>query len=284
MTDGLLIIDKPSGPTSHDVVTVVRRATGMKVGHSGTLDPMATGVLVIGVGRATRLLRFVESTEKRYRAGIHFGVATDTLDAQGTILSEHPMPFDRDELESVMAGFRGSIDQVPPMFSALKIGGRRLHQLARAGEHAERPARQVEIFELDLVDFVPGAFPQATVDVLCSKGTYIRVLADDIGRALGGRAHLMRLTRTAVGSFDLTQAIGLAEIDRWTEVLLPPLAAVAHLDRVQVDRLHAAAVAAGRQIALAARNGMVALVDDHEGLLAVYRVEDGAAQAEVVLA
>jgi len=191
MSDGLLVVDKPSGPTSHDMVARVRRAAGVKrVGHAGTLDPLATGVVVIGIGRATRLLRYVSDSNKEYVARVRFGIATDSLDADGREISRQPMPVTKEQVSSALSGFRGSIEQTPPMVSAIQIGGRRLHELARAGEEVERQPRRVEVYSIDVLDFEEGEFPMATIHVECSKGTYVRVLADDIAMALGGRAHL----------------------------------------------------------------------------------------------
>ncbi|MEX0667937.1 MAG: tRNA pseudouridine(55) synthase TruB, partial [Acidimicrobiia bacterium] len=210
MSEGLLVIDKPSGPTSHDMVARVRRVAGVKrVGHAGTLDPLATGVVVIGIGRATRLLRYVQESHKEYVARVRFGIATDSLDADGREISREPMPVTEEQVSSVLSSFRGIIEQVPPMVSAIQIGGRRLHELARAGEEVERQPRPVEVYSVDVIEFEAGDFPLATIHVECSKGTYVRVLADDIAIALGGRAHLEGLRRTRVGSFGLDLALAM---------------------------------------------------------------------------
>ncbi|HAX82171.1 MAG TPA: tRNA pseudouridine(55) synthase TruB, partial [Actinobacteria bacterium] len=193
MAEGFVLVDKPGGWTSHDVVGRCRRIFGLRrIGHAGTLDPMATGLLVVALGRATRLLRFVQETAKTYEATAVFGVATDSLDADGAILSQEEMRFDEAELRTVARRFLGVIQQVPPMVSAIKVEGRRLYQLARSGVEVDRPARPVEIHSLDLVEVTPGMYPQVSFRVTCGSGTYIRVLADDMARALGGRAHQRR--------------------------------------------------------------------------------------------
>ncbi len=206
--DGFLLVDKPGSWTSHDVVASVRATIARrKVGHAGTLDPMATGLLVLGVGRATRLLRFIQDAPKTYVATVRFGVATDSLDADGAVLTREPMPIDPPDLEGVLERFVGDIVQVPPMLSARKVEGRRLYVLAREGKTVEREARSVSIHELRLLDLAPSDYPEATLLVRCSKGTYVRTLADDFARALGGRAHLSGLRRTEIGSLRVEVAL-----------------------------------------------------------------------------
>ena len=215
MIDGFLIIDKPPGVTSHDVVqTLRRRFDTRRVGHAGTLDPMATGVLVVGVGAATRLLRFVESTTKRYEATMAFGARTDSLDATGTVTEQlDASTVTRERLEAALPAFTGTIEQMPPMVSALKIDGERLHDKARRGEIVDRAPRSVTIHELRCTGFVAGETPTADLEVLCSSGTYIRTLADDLGVALETRAHLTALRRTAVGDSTADEAIALDDAD-----------------------------------------------------------------------
>lgn len=282
---GLLVVDKPAGPTSHDVVARVRRVSGVRrVGHAGTLDPMATGVVVVALGRATRLLRYVQDSTKEYVATMRMGIATDTLDAEGTETWRRPMAVTAQQVEQALVGFRGWIDQVPPMVSALKVEGRRLYELARAGEEVERAPRAVHVERLQLVEFSPGEHPTAVIEVVCSKGTYIRVLADDIARTLGGRAHLSALRRTRVDGFTIDQSIALADVDGWRRRLLPSLAAVAGMEKLDADESQMAMVAQGRTLQLGCPPGPVALVGPG-GLLAVYRVDGtGVARAEVVLA
>ncbi|HEY4607246.1 MAG TPA: tRNA pseudouridine(55) synthase TruB, partial [Acidimicrobiia bacterium] len=201
MTGGFLVIDKPKGMTSNAVVGKVKRATGIKkVGHAGTLDPLATGVIVLAVGPVTRLIRFIQDQPKEYLATAQFGVATDTLDSDGAVLSREPMQFSEEELISVAERFIGVIHQVPPMVSALKHQGRRLYELAREGEVVAREARPVEIHELEIGEVGSGPYPEVEFRVVCGKGTYVRSLADDLAAALGGSAHLTALRRTRTGS------------------------------------------------------------------------------------
>src|SRR5689334_14246302 len=209
MLHGFLNIDKPAGLTSHDVVAHIRRAARQKrVGHAGTLDPAATGVLVVALGNATRLIEYVQdATSKRYHAIVQLGTTTATDDAEGQVLASVAVPpFDRTAIERVLQAFRGEIMQVPPMYSALHYQGRRLHELAREGIAVERAARPVTIERLELIDW---ASPLLTLDVMCSKGTYIRSIARDLGDALGCGAHLQTLRRTAVGSFLIEDAVPL---------------------------------------------------------------------------
>src|SRR6476659_6449748 len=202
MRDGLVVVDKPAGCTSHDVVAKLRKAYGQrKVGHAGTLDPDATGVLLVGLGRATRLLRYLSESGKAYEGRIVFGIATSTLDAAGEVLDQRPMPITRDDVEHALPRFLGDIEQLPPMVSAVKVGGRRLHELARAGQEVERAPRPVTVRRFDVE---PTDDPLVyRIEVDCSTGTYVRTLAADLGRALGGGAHLRGLRRTAVGSFNV---------------------------------------------------------------------------------
>jgi tRNA pseudouridine55 synthase len=209
---GFLNIDKPAGMTSHDVVTKVRRAAGQKrVGHAGTLDPAATGVLVVALGNATRLIEYVQdATTKRYLAIVRLGVTTATDDAEGEILATHPVPaLDRAAIERAIEPLRGEIAQVPPMYSALHHQGRRLHELAREGIVVERAARPVTI---ELIELIECQLPLLTLDIMCSKGTYIRSLARDLGEALGCGAHLEALRRTAVGAFVIEDAVTLGAL------------------------------------------------------------------------
>lgn len=283
---GLLVVDKPRGITSHDVVAQARRVTGIrKIGHAGTLDPLATGVVVLALGRATRLIRYVQDQEKEYVALVQFGVATDTLDADGTETERAPMALDQQGLTDALVAFRGEIEQVPPMVSALKHDGKRLYEIARRGAEVERPPRLVTIHELELNEFFPGDYPRAELRVVCSKGTYVRALADDIGRSLGGRAHLLALRRTRVGVFGLGHAITIEDLASWTSYLRDPVEAVSGLDEWRASEEEAIAVRHGRRLPSPAVGGGHWAVIDREGhLLAVYRQRGREAVAEVVLA
>ena len=207
--DGILVVDKPAGMTSHDVVSITRRALDQRrIGHAGTLDPDATGVLLLGVGKATRLMRFIEVYDKEYVADVVFGVETATQDASGVVVAEaDASALDADAVERAAAGFTGDIEQVPPMMSAIKVGGERLYRKARRGEEVERAARRVTIHELAVEAFEPGERARARLRVRCSRGTYVRTLAHDLGRALGVGAHVAALRRVRIGPFHESMAV-----------------------------------------------------------------------------
>jgi len=290
--DGLVVVDKPAAHTSHDVVARLRKLYGQRrVGHAGTLDPDATGVLLVGLGRATRLLRYLQDTGKSYRARIVFGVATDTLDASGAVLERAEMPLTQQQVEGAARAFVGDIEQIPPMVSAIKVDGRKLYELARAGETVARAARHVHIDELVVEDFVSGAYPEATVRVGCSSGTYVRTLAADLGTALGGCAHLGELRRLRVGSFGLDESHSLEAIGADPEgVLLAPAAALRDLTAIVVDGevrravAHGATFAAPTFLGDAGGAGPFAVVDEHGELLAVYERRGAAVKPSVVVA
>jgi tRNA pseudouridine55 synthase len=283
---GFLAIDKSGGMTSHDVVARVRRLAGMrKVGHAGTLDPMATGLLVVALGPATRLLRYVQADAKEYVAEVCFGVATDSLDADGTEVARSPMAVTRERLADALDAFVGEIDQVPPMVSAIKQDGVRLHELARQGIEVEREPRRVTIHHIRLLGFEPGEYPTATLEVGCGSGTYIRTLADDIARSLGGRAHLTALRRTAIGPIGVDSAVtleGLAERGV-AAVLRSPADALAGMASVEVDEPDAERVSHGRPLDRAVSAERVAVLDPLGRLLAVYRADGPRIVAETVL-
>jgi len=296
VAEGFLLVDKPGGWTSHDVVARCRRLLGeRRIGHAGTLDPMATGLLVVALGRATRLLRFVQQLPKTYLAVAVLGVATDTLDADGAVLSREPLPVSEDEVRRAAARFVGTILQVPPMVSARRVEGRRLYDLAREGKEVEREARAVEVYSLELEDFAPSDYPEATLRVRCSTGTYVRTLADDLARALGGRAHLSALRRLSSGSLRVEEAHTLAAVEAAAaggaaeELLLEPAAALCDLPAVQVTDGTASAVCHGAVFPAPllgidpAAPGLHRVLDGEGRLLAVYRVEGRGARPEVVL-
>ncbi len=244
--DGLAVVDKAPGWTSHDVVAKARGLLGTRrVGHAGTLDPDATGVLLVGVGRVTRLLRFLSAMGKSYVGEVVLGVETSTLDASGEITATHDMgEVDLATVRTIVAErLTGDIEQVPPMVSAVKVGGRRLHDLARQGVEVERAPRPVTVHRLD-VEAVPGDPGVLRIEVDCSSGTYVRTLAADLGAALGGGAHLRYLRRTSVGSFSLAEAVPLDQVA--PERLLDPAEAVRDLPAVRVDGDVLASVRFGR--------------------------------------
>jgi len=304
--DGLVVVDKPTGWTSHDVVAKSRGLLGTrKVGHAGTLDPDATGVLLLGVGKATKLLRFLSPLGKSYVGEVRLGIDTSTLDASGEVTAFHDQSaVTLDEVRRVAAAFVGDIEQIPPMVSAVKIDGRRLHELAREGKEVERAPRPVTIHALKIasVGLVDGPDGQIDVaqlqriggeaspeweaaaaggsgisfalSVTCSSGTYIRTLAQDIGAALGGGAHLVSLRRTSVGPYSLADAVALEAVA--PEAALPIADAVRDLARVDVDEALAADVAVGKVLERAALGvaaddaGEWAVFSESGVLLAVY--------------
>ncbi len=236
---GLLIIDKEAGWTSHDVVAKVRRLIRQRrVGHAGTLDPMATGVLVLCLGKATRLAEYLQGHDKRYQATIRLGEVTDTYDAEGEVVERHPVPpLSQEAILAHLRSFQGTITQRPPAYSAVKIAGAPAYRRARRGEAVELPPRQVTIYELRLLRWDP---PDLSLEVWCSAGTYIRSLAHDLGQAIGCGAHLIALRRTASGPFTLDDAITLSELtrliaeERWQTRLLPMAEAVRDMPVVKL--------------------------------------------------
>lgn len=295
--DGFLLIDKDQGWTSHDVVAKVRRLVGGKVGHAGTLDPMATGLLVLGLGRSTRLLRFVQAFPKEYRATALFGVATDSLDADGAIIDRSPLPVTETTLEEAVARFRGPILQVPPMVSARKVEGKRLYEFAREGKVVEREARSVEIYSLEIADIAPSDYPEVSFDVVCSAGTYVRTLADDLARSLGGRAHLTQLRRVRNGSLHVSNAVTVEDVEAAVEdgtmasIVIGPATALRDIPAREVDAAYVAAAENGAAIptamlggsAIGAGDDLIRLVAG-DRLLGIYRIDGPAAKAEVVTA
>jgi len=275
---GLVIVDKPSGLTSHDVVARIRRLAGTRrVGHAGTLDPMATGVLVIGVGKATRLLGHLALTDKEYLATIRLGQATDTGDAEGTVVSATPAgELTLAQVRAAAAALTGEIQQVPPAVSAIKVGGRRAYQLAREGAAPVLAARPVTVREFTISDPRPaGGLLDVTATVRCSSGTYVRALARDLGESLGVGGHLTMLRRTRVGPYRLSAARGLAELTAGFSVI--PLAeaaaaafpvrplTVAEAQSLSHGASLEAAGTAGPVAALAPDGSLVALLEDRDG-------------------
>lgn len=287
MPDGFLLIDKPEGWTSHDVVARVRRILGMQaVGHAGTLDPFATGLLVLGVGKATRLLRFVSDQDKTYAGRGVLGIGTTTADPEGEVNHREPLPVARTDLEAAMASWVGAIEQVPPMASAISVKGVRLHRLARQGIQIERQPRAVTIFEFELLGLGTGDFPEFDFRVRCSKGTYIRSLVDDLATGLGGHGHLLSLRRLAVGPLLVEASVTLAQLEANPQAqLLSPAGGLVGLPMVAVGEGMAAAVAQGRVIPCLPETpaGHFGVVDPRGKLLGVYNSSGSQARAEVVL-
>ena len=251
--DGILNLDKPRGPTSHDVVAHVRKLTDVRrVGHAGTLDPLATGVLLLCIGRATRVAEYLMAGQKVYRARVRLGIATDTYDAQGQVVNETPVEVNRTQVEAALAQFRGQIAQVPPMYSAIKREGTSLHRLARQGIEVERKPRPVEIFRLELTEWEP---PECTLELACSRGTYVRSLAHDLGQSLGCGAHLTGLVRLASGDFCLEEAVTLEQFaqaaaeNRWPDLLHPIDDALTHFPALHLDAEGARRLCLGQAVA-----------------------------------
>ena len=262
--NGIVIIDKPEGWTSQDVVSKLRGVLHTKrIGHGGTLDPMATGVLPVFVGRATRGVEFFEHAEKTYEAVLRLGITTDTEDITGTVLTQRVVTVTREQLEEVLTQFRGDIFQIPPMYSAIKINGQKLCDLARKGREVERKPRPVTIFELTLLDF-DGTF--ATLRVRCSKGTYIRTLCKDIGDALGCGGCMESLRRTAAGTYTVREAIPLMEL---VESADPE----SHLRPVDTMFSGYEAVSLTEKQTLRCRNGNSFSIDLPDGTYRVYSPE-----------
>jgi tRNA pseudouridine55 synthase len=251
--DGVLVIDKPKGPTSHDVVAHLRKALKeKKVGHTGTLDPVATGVLPIVLGGATKIARYLTGGDKTYRATIRLGVTTTTLDGEGEPVQERPVNVTEADVRRVAGEFVGAIDQVPPMYSAKKLGGTRLYELARQGVEIEREPKRVTIYEINVLSVT---LPDVILDVRCSAGTYVRVLAQDIGEKLGCGGHLSALRRLAAGPFTLADALTLDDVVKAPEQararILPVTRALGMLPRIDVPADVGRMIADGYQLCVA---------------------------------
>jgi len=222
---GVLVIDKPVGMTSHDVVQVVRRGTGIKrAGHTGTLDPRASGVLVVLVGPAVRLSEYVSASDKRYQAIVRLGIRTDTYDSEGVVTQRSPVDISEDQIVEALTQFEGTVEQVPPAYSAKKVNGKRAYELARNGEEVELEPKEINVYHLELLEWDT---PEAIIDVYCSSGTYVRALANDLGDVLGCGGYLVGLRRTKSGEFALRDAIQLRKLKEafengdWYKYLIP---------------------------------------------------------------
>ena len=278
--EGLLLVDKPGGITSHDAIDRVRRALGTrKVGHAGTLDPMATGLLLIGVGRATRLLRFLSDLDKTYEGDARLGVETDTLDADGEVVrtAEVPGSLTPAAIRAAMSDLEGESMQRPPAYSAVKVGGRKLVDAARAGESLEAAARAIRVRGFELVR---AAGADLEFHVTCSSGTYVRVLLSDVGTTLGCGAHLTRLRRTAIGPFDVA---GATTPDDPGDPL-PIERAVAHLPRLMLEPEEAVAAGHGRILGPMGVAGPYGVFSPEGALIGVYEDDGGKALPQMILA
>ncbi len=286
VVSGVLVVDKPVGLTSHDVVQIIRRGTGIRrSGHAGTLDPRASGVLVVLLGPAVRLSEWVASSDKRYMATLRLGAATDTYDAEGRVTDEHPCPdISEDAFRALLKQFEGEIEQVPPPYSAVRVKGKRAYTLARKGQKVELKPRKITVYELDLLEWAP---PEVVLDVHCSSGTYIRSLAHDIGRALGCGAHLVGLRRTQSGRFTLRDAVPLQRLQEaflagdWYKYLLPAAEALPDWPLVELNADEVDKVRHGHSLPARWENlptdSLVRAVTEQGDLVAVmeYNAEEG---------
>lgn len=238
---GILVVDKPVGLTSHDVVQIIRTGTGIRrAGHTGTLDPRASGVLVVLLGPAVRLSEYVSASDKRYQAIIRLGASTDTYDAEGKVVSQitDPLTISESQFEETLKGFVGEIEQIPPAYSAVKVHGRKAYDLARRGEEVELEPRKIQVYHLEILEWAP---PEVVIDAHCSSGTYIRSLANDLGIKLGCGAHLVGLRRTKSGRFSLRDAIPLRKLQEaftagnWYQFLIPAAEALGDWEALELN-------------------------------------------------
>ncbi|GLX68529.1 tRNA pseudouridine(55) synthase TruB [Paenibacillus glycanilyticus] len=289
--DGIIAVWKPAGWTSHDVVAKVRRIVRMKrIGHAGTLDPMVTGVLPLCLGRSTRVVEYLQERPKAYEAVIQLGIATDTEDLTGEVLEEQTgIQVTKEQVLQVLQSFVGEIDQVPPMFSAVKVDGKRLYELAREGKTVERKSRKVTIHQIDLLhEDLTADKPRFTFSVICSKGTYIRTLCVDIGKALGVPAAMAQLTRTMSGGITREQCVTLEELEqlqsagRLEEKMLPADLAIDHLQRIQADSAVAEMALRGQKIpykriaATLDSSCLVRLYGENDAFIGIFEADDEA--------
>lgn len=279
---GVLVVDKPVGMTSHDVVQVIRNGTGLRrAGHTGTLDPRASGVLVVLVGPAVRLSEFVSASDKRYQAIIRLGSATDTFDAAGKVTQpEQQVNVTEDQFEKVLATFVGEIEQVPPPYSAVKVQGRKAYEMARQGEEVELAPRKITVHHLEVLEWAP---PEVVIDVHCSSGTYVRSLANDLGTTLGCGAYLVGLRRTKSGRFSLRDATPLRKLQEaftagdWYQYLIPAAEALAEWPAVELSPDDVENVRHGHRVKadLAAKPGSVRGVSTQGELVALMELVTG---------
>ena len=249
---GVLVVDKPVGLTSHDVVQVIRKGTNIRrVGHTGTLDPRASGVLVVLVGPAVRLSEYVSASDKRYQAIMRLGSTTDTYDEEGSVMSSSPVEITEEQFENALKQFIGEIEQVPPPYSAVKVNGKKAYEMAREGEEVELAPRIINVYNLELLEWAP---PEAVIDVYCSSGTYVRSLANDLGKSLGCGAHLVGLRRTKSGRFTLRDAVPLRKLrdsfdqGDWYQYLIPAAEALSDWPAIELDAQQMDAIRHGHRI------------------------------------
>jgi tRNA pseudouridine55 synthase len=280
---GVLVVDKPVGLTSHDVVQIVRRGTNIRrAGHTGTLDPRASGVLVILIGPAVRLSEYVSASDKRYQAVVRLGVSTDTFDADGRIESTSPVNITEEQFEEALTHFVGEIEQIPPPYSAVKIKGRKAYEMAREGEEVDLIPRKIQVYNLELLEW---AIPEAVIDVYCSSGTYVRSLANDLGENLGCGAHLVGLRRTKSGRFTLRDAVPLRKLKEqfengtWYQLLIPAAEALSDWPSVELTHEQVEAVRHGHRVpALPGIGTMVRGISEQGELVALMEFDEAAVE------
>ncbi len=280
VVSGVLVVDKPVGLTSHDIVQIVRRGTGIRrAGHTGTLDPRASGVLVILIGPAVRLSEFVSASDKRYQATIRLGNSTDTYDAEGKITSSASVEnITEEQFNSILQTFVGEMEQVPPPYSAVKVKGRKAYEMAREGEEVELQPRIVHVYSLEILEWDA---PEVVVDVYCSSGTYVRSLANDLGKALGTGAYLIGLRRTKSGRFSLRDAVPMRRLQEafdagnWYRFLIPAAEALADWQAVELDADQVEMVRHGHRVpAEADQTGWARGVSQQGDLVALMQIDE----------
>jgi tRNA pseudouridine55 synthase len=283
---GALVVDKPTGMTSHDVVQAIRNGTGIRrAGHTGTLDPRASGVLVVLLGPAVRLSEYVSASDKRYQAIVRMGASTDTFDADGkfTRRSDAPINVTEGQFEEALKKFIGHIEQTPPPYSAVKVQGRKAYEMAREGEEVDLAPRTIDVYHLEVLEWAP---PEVVIDVHCSSGTYVRSLANDLGDLLGCGAYLVGLRRTKSGRFSLRDATPLRKLQEafhagnWAQYLIPAAEALADWPAIELDPDQVDAIKHGHRIPAAedAKPGMVRAVSMAGELVALMELEEDTRQ------
>ncbi len=280
IVSGVLVVDKPIGLTSHDVVQIIRRGTNIRrAGHTGTLDPRASGVLVILLGPAVRLSEFVSASDKRYQATIRLGSSTDTYDSEGTIVSSASIDdITEERFTDALSQFIGEIEQTPPPYSAVKVQGRRAYAMAREGEEFELSPRMINVYSLEVLEWAP---PEVVIDVYCSSGTYVRSLANDLGRDLGTGAHLIGLRRTKSGRFTLRDAVPLRRLQEsfqagdWYRFLIPAAEALADWPALELDADQVELVRHGHRIPAEDEDkGLARGISEQGDLVALMEVDE----------
>ncbi|NPV85953.1 MAG: tRNA pseudouridine(55) synthase TruB [Anaerolineae bacterium] len=275
---GVLVVDKPVGLTSHDVVQIIRKGTNIRrAGHTGTLDPRASGVLVVLIGPAVRLSEYVSASDKRYQAILRLGTSTDTYDAEGQVTSSSAVNITEKEFEEALKKFVGEIEQVPPPYSAVKVKGRKAYDMAREGEEVDLQPRKIHVYSLDLLEWAP---PEAVIDVYCSSGTYVRSLAHDLGEALGCGAHLIGLRRTKSGRFTLRDAVPLRKLREtfdtgtWYHYLIPAAEALSDWPAIELSHEEVEAVRHGHRVSRTGEKGaMVRGISEQGELVALMQFD-----------